>query len=437
MKKFLLWTCLVFFISLSSVHAFSDIENSWYKESILELKAEWLVNWYWDGRFWPDDNVTRAEILAIILNAAEINIPEMDNEKCFPDVALDTWYAPYICYAAKNDITSWYEDGNFKPNGSVSIIEALAFTTLVFELDVERGADLWYEDFINYAHDEKIIPKNAYLVDSFGKRWQISNIIVNARKIFQWKKADYKSIWCGLASTLNSSNTLLIQWKNRNYLLELPGNYKNNQKYPLVVWLHWRTNSNDMVQDYMNLMGGRGVANREIISAYPAWLWTWPYTWHEAENIDFFDAMILEISENLCIDRSEIHIVGHSLWSYFSNKLSCLRGDVINTMTGVASAWYDSTCSGPVASLIMHNSADLLVPYSDWVNATRIRREKNQCTSEKQNKNIWGLNCELYDECSAGNPVAFCTEYSTYWNIAHSWPDDRARGIFEFIEMKK
>ncbi len=437
MKKIIFWICISFLLWLSNASAFTDIENSWYKNSILELKEAGLVNGYGDGRFWPDDNVTRAEILAIILNAAEVDLPEVWDEKCFPDVGLDTWYAPYVCYAAEREITSWYEDGSFRPNGSVSIIEALAFTTLVFELDVEREAEVWYEDFITFADAENIIPKNAYSVDSLWKRGQIADIIVWSQDIFEWDDSDYKSIWCGVNSSLDDENTIVINGKDRKYLLELPKNYQNSEEYPLVFGLHGRTNNNEMVKDYMNLMGGRWVGDREIITAYPAWLGSGPYTWHEAESIDFFDAMVLEISENLCVDRSEVHIVGHSLWSYFSNKLSCLRWDVINTMTGVASAWYDKECRGPVASLIMHNAADHLVPFTDWVNATKIRREKNQCSWEAKEKNIWGLNCEVWDECSAWNPVAFCTEYPTYWNDPHSWPTDRAKGIFEFIEMKK
>jgi len=198
MKKLLLIVLLSGSFLIPSANAFTDIETSWYKDSILELKDAWLVNGYGDWRFWPDDNVTRAEILAIILNAAEVELPELWDEKCFPDVALDAWYAPYVCYAAEKEITAWYEDGNFRPNGSVSIIEALAFTSLVFELDVDRKSDVWYEDFISYAHDENIIPKNAYFVDTLWKRGQIADIIVWSQDIFEGDDSDYRSVWCSV-----------------------------------------------------------------------------------------------------------------------------------------------------------------------------------------------------------------------------------------------
>ena len=194
-----------------------------------------------------------------------------------------------------------------------------------------------------------------------------------------------------------------------------------------------------MVQDYMWLMGWwrRWIDAQNVITAYPAGLGAGPYTWHQAENIDFFDAMILEISNALCVDKSQVHIVGHSLWAYFSNKLSCVRWDVINTMTAVAWPGYDTECRWPTASLILHNKADSLVAFNDWVNATRIRREKNMCEWAAQQIKIGDLDCEYYSNCSAWNSVAFCTEYPTYGNVPHSRPTGAAKGIYEFIGMEK
>jgi len=79
--------------------------------------------------------------------------------------------------------------------------------------------------------------------------------------------------------------------------------------------------------------------------AYPAGLGSGPYSWAQYENIEFFDALITELSENLCIDRNKVFSVGHSLGSWMSNKVSCLRGDVIRGMVGIASDGYFGTCS--------------------------------------------------------------------------------------------
>jgi hypothetical protein len=90
-----------------------------------------------------------------------------------------------VCYAAKNNITNGYEDGTFRPNGSVSIIESLAFVSGVFNLDVPKNVEslAWYEDYIVFADDKKVIQKNAYTIDNLGKRGQVSEIITRAKKL--------------------------------------------------------------------------------------------------------------------------------------------------------------------------------------------------------------------------------------------------------------
>jgi polyhydroxybutyrate depolymerase len=74
--------------------------------------------------------------------------------------------------------------------------------------------------------------------------------------------------------------------------------------------------------------------------------------------------MILEIADAYCIDRSEVHLVGHSLGGWFAQKLACARGDIVRSVTAVGSAGWSGTCTGPAASLIYQNPDDALSPYS-------------------------------------------------------------------------
>ncbi len=87
-------------------------------------------------------------------------------------------------------------------------------------------------------------------------------------------------------------------------------------------------------------------------------------SWSEAESITFFDAMIEQIGEAYCVDRSRVFVVGHSLGGWFTHKIACLRGDIVHGMAGVGSAGYNGNCTGPVASLIYQNVDDTLSPYS-------------------------------------------------------------------------
>ena len=192
-----------------------------------------------------------------------------------------------------------------------------------------------------------------------------------------------------------------------------------------------------MVQDYMWLGWWKWDRRqiKDVINVYPAWIWAGPYSWHQVENIDFIDSMLREVTDSLCVDKSELHIVGHSLGAYFSNKLSCLRWDIVSSMTAVAGPWYDSDCSWPVKSLIMHNKADRLVPYSDWERALNIRKKVNECSENTESVKIEWYSCTKRS-CSKSNPVLFCWEYKTYWDVPHSWPTSWNKLIFNFFDYK-
>jgi len=52
---------------------FKDVSiNSWAYEYIKWAKNKWLINWYWDWTFRPDNNITRAEICSIMKNFYDI-----------------------------------------------------------------------------------------------------------------------------------------------------------------------------------------------------------------------------------------------------------------------------------------------------------------------------------------------------------------------------
>ena len=435
MKWFYIFMLLVVW-SFQTTFAFDDIQTNWYKQSILELKDSGIISGFDENNYGPNNTITRAEILKIILKSADIKIPETVEESCFPDVNNSAWFAKYVCYAAENNIANGFEDGTFWPNLEVTVWEALAFASRAFGLELWDDSGEWYNKYIDYAHENNIIPEYSYRIDTQIKRWQTAELISRITKQHTWENLDYKSLWCLIPQNLWSSNTLEVAGKERQYLLDLPKNYNSQTAYPLVLGLHGRTNSNAQVRDYMWLGGWKWqwVSTQDVIRAYPAWIWAGPYNWHQAENIIFMDALLTEVTESVCVDRSAVHIVWHSLWAYFSNRLACERWDVISTMTAVAGPAYNVECRWPVASLILHNRADPLVAFRDWENATKTRKLKNWCNDSSRNVSLAWLSCEVWDDCSRGNPVYFCTEYPTYGDAPHSWPTGWANAVYELIE---
>jgi len=59
----------------------------------------------------------------------------------------------------------------------------------------------------------------------------------------------------------------------------------------------------------------------------------------------------------------KIYVVGHSLGARFTNTLACARGDIIRAIGSVGGSITPNNCSGPVATIIMHNPKDNLASF--------------------------------------------------------------------------
>jgi len=436
MKK-VIFVCFFLLYSISPLSAFSDIENNWYKQSILELKELWVVNGSEDWKFYPRNTITRAELLKIIMNTAEVDVYDTW-VSCFSDVDRDAWFAKYICAWVDQWIIKWYDDGTFRPSGTITVLETLAFWARAFDLDLESlwEWNAWYEKYQAFAHLHNIIPKHGYTVDTLISRGQSSEVILRMKQYSDWQRLNYKSTWCSINPNLTSGlYSIDVNGVSRNYLLYVPNNMKQDKEMNLVVAFHGRTNNNEMVRDYMQLWWGRyWYTQNDFIVAYPAWLWAGPYSWSQYENIEFFDAIITEISEKFCVNRDKIFSVGHSLGSYMSNKVSCQRWDVIRAMTWVASDGFNWDCTGPVSSLITHLPWDHLAAYSWGQRAYRLKSEQNLCSASEKNTTLWDIrSCTQKTDCTLWNTVLFCNSYSTYGNDQHSWPKDGSDDILDFF----
>lgn len=83
---------------------FIDIENHWAKEIIIKAVQNDVINGYGDNTFRPDNSVTIAEFLKMIINIKNYKIERVGN---------NVWPSFYIETAKKNNlITNEYSDYN-------------------------------------------------------------------------------------------------------------------------------------------------------------------------------------------------------------------------------------------------------------------------------------------------------------------------------------
>ena len=124
---------------------YSDVKSSaWYADAVGALSELGIVKGYEDGSFRPDDEISRAEFVAMISRFFEID-PVRGCE--FPDVGEERWYYGVIASATSRGWITGYSDGTFRPQNFISRAEVAAITNRV----LERSAD---RDFIREAGEE-------------------------------------------------------------------------------------------------------------------------------------------------------------------------------------------------------------------------------------------------------------------------------------------
>lgn len=110
---------------------FTDVASDHpYFLAIKNLKSQKIINGYEDGSFRPEGTLNRAEAVKILLTGNNIT-PNKKSEKKFTDVPLRAWFSSFVETAAYFEIVRGYEDGSFRPDQNVSRAEFLkmALTT--------------------------------------------------------------------------------------------------------------------------------------------------------------------------------------------------------------------------------------------------------------------------------------------------------------------
>ena len=98
---------------------FSDLETAaWAKDAITALAAEGVIAGKGDGKFHPNDTVTREEFVKIIVEAFEIY--NKNAKADFADVAADRWSYGHIASGVHAGIIKGINDTEFNPVGSMS-----------------------------------------------------------------------------------------------------------------------------------------------------------------------------------------------------------------------------------------------------------------------------------------------------------------------------
>lgn len=118
----LAWASLA---DLRAIGSFTDLQRShWSYEYLRNLIGRGIIGGYADATVRPDQEITRAEFVKILLGAGRIEIREAQNNMNFKDMSNVDWSLPYVEKAVRYGLVSGYADGTFRPNKSITRAEA-------------------------------------------------------------------------------------------------------------------------------------------------------------------------------------------------------------------------------------------------------------------------------------------------------------------------
>jgi hypothetical protein len=111
---------------------FSDISNLKNTDYIKHLASANVINGYNDNTFRPNNNITRAEFMKIILVAKNINI-ETNIKNDYKDIGSH-WAKNVVLTASKNGYINGFKDKTIKPNDKITFGQAAKIIDIAFAL---------------------------------------------------------------------------------------------------------------------------------------------------------------------------------------------------------------------------------------------------------------------------------------------------------------
>lgn len=165
-----------------------DISSHWAVDRINNLVSRGAIKGYPDGTFQPDTTITRAEFTTVVVKAFNLTSP---SGKSFSDTSAH-WAKDYIATAAAAGIVGGYNDSTFGPNDPITreqmaaiVVKAANLTAAAGENkfnDSNKIAD-WARDAVVTAVSNQIIkgyPDNTFKPGTKATRAEAVAVIVNA-----------------------------------------------------------------------------------------------------------------------------------------------------------------------------------------------------------------------------------------------------------------
>ena len=149
------------------VSPFSDVaEGAWYYDAVRYASENGLMGGYGNGKFGPNDNLSRAQFAQILFNKE--GRPVVNYLLQYGDVATGAWYTEAVRWATSQGIVGGYGNGMFGPNDNITR-EQLAVMLWRY-----AGSPAATEKELHFTDADKA---SGYALEAL--RWAVENGIIN------------------------------------------------------------------------------------------------------------------------------------------------------------------------------------------------------------------------------------------------------------------
>ena len=102
-----------------------DVQGAEYDDAIFNVKSCGLMQGYENGEFHPEKEISRAEFAAVATRLCGVLSDPGLSVTPFSDVSSDMWASGYINYAHSLGLINGFEDGSFRPDEMLTHAQAL------------------------------------------------------------------------------------------------------------------------------------------------------------------------------------------------------------------------------------------------------------------------------------------------------------------------
>lgn len=133
--------------------SFVDINSNPNKDNIIRFHYAWVVNWVNNSNYFkPNENITRAEFLKVLLNSYCIDYSNTEWKNEFKDVSNLDWKYKVIYKSKELSLIDWYNlygSYYFMPNNNITKMEAVKILTNITFPKIDTSYSTKYIDLIS------------------------------------------------------------------------------------------------------------------------------------------------------------------------------------------------------------------------------------------------------------------------------------------------